>query len=133
VKSQPLSAEQRALLGFLLDRDFSGQRELAAQAESVETGGSSCSCGCPSFSLIADRSLPPAKVEQRMVSDAHGADPGGNSVGVLLFVEDGYLSEVEIFNNGEFDGFDGLPQPRSLTLSEWSSPDENGVRSLTNP
>jgi hypothetical protein len=54
-----------------------------------------------------------------MVSDAHGTDPGGNEVGVLLFIEDGYLSEVEVYSTtGE--GFDGLPQPLALKLSEWS-------------
>lgn len=95
----PLQSDQRSLLDFLLSRDFPGRAELARQAESVLTGGSSCSCGCPSFSLVPDRSLPSADVAyaERMVSDAHGTDPGGNAVGVLLFTEDGYLSEVEVY------------------------------------
>jgi hypothetical protein len=116
----------------LLDREFPGRTELAAQAESVMTAGTSCSCGCPSFSLTPRRSLPRADVEQRMVSDAHGSDPGGNAVGVLLFTEDGYLREVEVYSTTG-DGFDGLPQPRSLQLSNWSEPDERGTRWLMNP
>ena len=67
-----------------------------------------------------------------MVSDAHGTDPGGNSVGVLLFTEDGYLSQVEVYSV-EGGGFDGLPQPVSLQLSEWDTPDEHGNSRLLNP
>jgi hypothetical protein len=67
-----------------------------------------------------------------MVSDAHGLDPGGNSIGVLLFVKDGYLDDVEIYNN-EGSRFAGLPVPSALRLSEWTAPDQAGIRHLTNP
>ena len=66
-----------------------------------------------------------------MVSDAHGTDPGGSAVGVLLFVDDGYLSEVEVYSV-EGDDFAGLPRPTALTLSEWSEPDKLGTRHLRN-
>jgi hypothetical protein len=67
-----------------------------------------------------------------MASDAHGTDPGGNMVGVLLFVKDGYLDEVEIYSVTD-DGFAGLPHVNALKLSEWSHPNERGTRSLINP
>jgi hypothetical protein len=67
-----------------------------------------------------------------MVSDAHGLDPGGNSIGVLLFVKDGYLDDVEIYSN-EGSNFAGLPVASALKLSEWSEPDPSGARYLTNP
>ena len=67
-----------------------------------------------------------------MVSDAHGTDPGGNKIGVLLFTEDGYLSNVEIYGV-EGDNFAGLPRPDSLKLSEWSEPNEPGISQLLNP
>jgi hypothetical protein len=66
-----------------------------------------------------------------MVSDAHGTDPGGNEIGVLLFTEDGYLFDVEIYGVG--DDFAGLPRPDSLKLSEWSERDDHGTRRLLNP
>ena len=134
VEAQPLRSDERALLDLLLSRDFPGRGELVRRAETVRTGGLSCSCGCPSFTLIADRSLPAAPVAyaDRMVSDAHGTDPDGNEVGVLLFTEDGYLSEVEVYNV-QGDDYGGLPQPDSLKLSEWSEPNESGVRHLLNP
>ena len=133
MEERPLTSEERAVLEVLLSREFPGHAELVAQAASVRTGGSSCSCGCPSFSLIPDRALPPAPVAQRMVSDAHGDDPGGNRVGVLLFVDDGYLSEVEIYDvMCEDRGFAGLPDANGLRLSEWSEPNEFGTRWLRN-
>jgi hypothetical protein len=121
VEARPLQNDERAVLDFLLTRDFAGQEELARQAETVLTAGPSCSCGCPSFSLVANRSLPPAAVQyaDRMVSDAHGTDPGGNKVGVLLFTDNGYLSQVEVYSV-EGDDFGGLPNPDALKLSEWS-------------
>jgi hypothetical protein len=66
-----------------------------------------------------------------MPTDAHGTDPDGNLVGVLLFADDGYLSEVEVYS---IDGSDlaDLPDPRKLTLSEWSEPNETGARHLLN-
>lgn len=122
------------MLDLLLSRDFPGRSELARQAETVRTGGSSCSCGCPSFSLLADRTLPAANVDyaDRMVSDAHGIDPAGNLVGVLLFTKDGYLDDVEIYGVEDIT-FAGLPRPESLTLDEWSEPDKSGFRWLLNP
>lgn len=105
MEARALDRDQRALLDFLLSRELPGRTELIRQAETILTAGSSCSCGCPSFSLIADRDLPAAAVSyaDRMVSDAHGTDPGGNEVGVLLFTEDGYLVEVEIYGVGSDD------------------------------
>jgi hypothetical protein len=67
-----------------------------------------------------------------MVADAHGVDPGGNQVGVLLFVDDGYLFDVEIYSTTG-DGFAGLPQAAALKLSEWTEPNEHGTRWLSNP
>jgi hypothetical protein len=129
---RPLRPDERAVLAFLLERDFPGRDELRAQARSVQTTGLSCTCGCPSFALEADRSIPAAPVADRVPTDAHGMDPAGNEVGVLLFVDDGYLSEVEVYRLGD-GGFAGLPDPSALKLSEWSRPTERGVRHLLNP
>jgi hypothetical protein len=129
-----LQSGERAPLDLMLTRNFPGRTELVQQAATVQTAGLSCSCGCPSFSLVPDRSLPPSAVAyaERMVSEAHGTDPGGNEVGVLLFIEEGYLAQVEVYSFVG-DAFSGLPQPDSLKLSEWSEPNESGVRHLLNP
>jgi hypothetical protein len=71
-----------------------------------------------------------------MPTDAHGRDPGGNDVGVLLFVDEGYLSEVEVFDYGD-GSYAGLPDPADLKLSQWSewfvTDDGSRGRTLLNP
>ena len=127
-----LNQAERLLLDFLLAKPFSGRDALSRQAETVQTGGSSCTCGCPSFSLVPDKSLPPTEISGRaMVSDADGLDPGGTEVGVLLFIDEGYLFDVEVFNYG--DAFGGLPHPSALKIRERSAPDSDGHRRLLNP
>lgn len=91
--------------------DFQGRDELHRQSVSVQTAGSSCDCGCPSFRLNPDRDLLPASVDERVPVEAHGRDPDGHLVGVLLFTEDGYLANVEVF--GSFLGFPANRTSRS--------------------
>jgi hypothetical protein len=132
MEARELTKVERSLLEFLLTRRFAGRDALVQQAETVRTRGSSCRCGCPSFSLVPDRSLAAADVTERMVSDAHGLDPGGKAVAVLLFAQGGYLSEIEVF--GYEDGaFASLPDPSALTLNEWSEPTRRGGIYLANP
>jgi hypothetical protein len=135
METRALTDAERSLLDFLLSKQFAGRDALLRQAETVPTGGSSCGCGCPSFSLVPDRSLPAADLPDRVPSEAHGVDPGGNSVGVDLYADDGYLSDVEVFAwVWEGTEFAGLPDPSALKISEWSEPNSpGGVQWLLNP
>jgi len=132
MQARDLTSEERGVLDLLLTRRFQGRDALAAQAKTVQTTGLSCSCGCPSFALSPDRTLPSAEVAERMPTDAHGTDPDGNPVGVLLFVDDGYLSEVEVYSV-DGSGFAGLPDAGALKLSQWSKAKNTGMRHLLNP
>jgi hypothetical protein len=132
VEVRELTPDERGILDLLLTRTFAGREALLEQAKTVQTTGLSCTCGCPSFSLKPDRALAAAEVAHRMPSDAHGPDPGGNEIGVLLWVDDGYLFDVEIFSYGGA-GFAGLPDPSTLKLSKWSEPDDAGSHHLLNP
>jgi hypothetical protein len=121
MEPRDLTDRERSLLDLLLTRDFAGVDELRRQTSTVRTTGLSCTCGCPSFSLVPDR-VEPAAVSERMVSDAHGTDPLGNSVTVLLFVEDGYLAGVEVLDpTGEHaSALAGRPESAAVALSRWS-------------
>jgi hypothetical protein len=132
VTLRPLTTPERELLEFLLDQDFPGRAELRAQTHTVKTSGRSCPCGCPSFALIPNQPVPSAPIEARMVSDAHGTDPAGNLVGVLLFADDGYLSEVEVYSVTGAD-ISELPLVTDLKPNEWSEPSDRGTRHLLNP
>jgi hypothetical protein len=128
-----LTAAEHLLLEFLLTPPFPARDALALQAETVRTGGSSCDCGCPSFSLVPDRSLPPAELpeDSRVVSEANGHDPGGNCVHVILWVDaGGYLADVEVSDLHADSTFAGVPDPSALRISVWSEPDESGVQTL---
>jgi len=129
-----LTPQQAQLVEFRLSGDLGGHDEqLHNQAATVRTSGSSCDCGCPSFYLDPDRSTAATRSEPAgPLVEAHGRDPGGNFIGVLLWVRDGYLSEVEVFGY-EASEFAGLPNPGALSFSQWSEPDESGARSLLNP
>jgi hypothetical protein len=129
MQARDLTPDERGVLDLLLTRRFQGRDALAAQARMVQTTGPSCSCGCPSFELRPDTTLPPADVAERMPTDAHGTDQGGNPVGVLLFVDDGYLSEVEVYSV-DGSGFAGLPDASTLELSQWSKANNTGMRHL---
>lgn len=128
-----LTESQRALLDFLLAEDFPGRVALLEQSQHVETSGLSCDCGCPSFYLNPDRTTTaPAEVDNVVPIDAHTTTADGLPIEVLLFVRDGYLSELEIVWYGETPPAE-LPSPQDLVISQWSEPDESGGRVLLNP
>jgi len=82
----------------------------------------SCSCGCPSISLVVSDNAPAViAAKERIVVDLSGQTTEGSSVGVLLFQDNGKLSELEIYpydNEGEF----GLPTIESLSPFESGKP-----------
>ena len=94
---RPLTTTERALLDSMLDREFEGAAELRAQAGRV-TASSGCECGCVTLDLHVPDDVPvsattsPAPVEGTVV-DAAGEPIGG----VLLFVEHGRLSGLEVY------------------------------------
>ncbi|MBA2297326.1 MAG: hypothetical protein H0W14_04750 [Actinobacteria bacterium] len=47
--------------------------------------------------------------------DISGRDPEGHHVGVILFLDDGYLEQIEIYSI-EGDDFGGLPEPAELEV-----------------
>ena len=131
--TRDLTDAERKIVQFMLSEPFPGRDQLIPQAETVRSTGASCSCGCPSFGLAPDRSLAPAIVPERVPVSASGRDPGGNPVGVLLFVDGGYMSNLEVFSAQGDSVFAGLPEPADLSIDEWSERDQDGVRYLRNP
>jgi hypothetical protein len=103
---RPLTAKERALLDALLARDFPGAPVLREQVlHTAATPG--CTCGCGTLDLHVSDAAPtvaaggPAPVEGTI----RGAD-GRPVGGVLLFVEDGRLSRLDVTSHG-----DPLPVP----------------------
>jgi hypothetical protein len=93
---RPLAAEERAILEFMLGVDFPGARELRAQvAHAVVVAR--CPCGCATISIEVDRARTPAAEVCTRVPVAAENGP----FGLLLFVDGGYLSGLEIYSAGD--------------------------------
>lgn len=81
----------------LLDLPFEGSAELRQQAVVTAVVGK-CRCGCASVDLRVDESqAKPARVTVSPIP-AEGDWAGG---GIILFVEDGWLSYLEIYANSD--------------------------------
>jgi hypothetical protein len=97
--ARPLSDNERDVLGALLDQEAPGATELRDQLGQVEVV-SNCNCGCGSIAFTprshrTDRSSSSAlyPVEGEVLDD------DGNLIGgVLLFVRDGRLNDVDVYS-----------------------------------
>jgi len=104
VAGRQLTGREREVLDFLLSRPFPGRDELVPQAGvAVVTGR--CSCGCATIDLGVDRSRvkPATGIKERVPVSAYSRDihdPDGGYE-LLLFVDDGLLSCLEIVSYGD--------------------------------
>lgn len=98
----PLGERERALLDGILGEDFVGVAALREQVRTVQAT-KACDCGCGTIDLVvadpdARRSEAPSPVPvEGRVTDAAGKEVGG----LLLFVDDGMLANLEIYSFGE--------------------------------
>jgi hypothetical protein len=115
---RPLAEEERAALDFLLTADFPGVDELRLQAPAMQVVGR-CPCGCATieFEVDADRA-PAAVVVPRVPVEASGAD---KPFGLLLFVDDGHLSSLEIWSTDD-EMWDTFPPPSAFETPRPAAP-----------
>ncbi|MCC5579593.1 hypothetical protein IMZ11_28585 [Microtetraspora sp. AC03309] len=107
-----LSVEEQAVILALLAQDFPGADELRAQVPSAVVSGR-CACGCATVDLGAGtgpRALTSPVQDGVLIS----ADVRGRSDGVLLFVEEGHLSCLEVYSIKDEPAT--LPQPEDLIV-----------------
>lgn len=93
--SRPLTPAERAVLDFLLAGDFPGAAELRAQLPTVRVSGG-CRCGCPTIDLVVDDAAPAAALNGRVAAEADAPDGG-----IILFADEGRLSELEYWSTGD--------------------------------
>ena len=94
---RPPSDRESEILEFLLGLDDDRLAPLREQARTVVVAGT-CACSCATVDLAVDRDRgSPAKLCSPVVSaDARMAD-GVPAVGLLLFLDEGWLSLLEIW------------------------------------
>ncbi len=105
----PLDSSERALLLGLLAHDFAGVEALRVQALAVEAVPG-CVCGCGTIELTPlGTDLPRSDAESPVPVAGDVLDAAGEPVGgLLLFVEDGLLSALEVYSEADVDP---LPLP----------------------
>jgi hypothetical protein len=93
---RPLSESERRILDALLSSPFVGALELRTQVEQAKVVGG-CDCGCPTVYLEVPEETPPSPA--RGVPVSADVAPVGDKLGggILLFVESGRLSSLELF------------------------------------
>ncbi|MCA0155826.1 hypothetical protein LB823_06415 [Tsukamurella sp. M9C] len=95
---RPLTDIERAILDGFLSFGFPGVEELRSQVPTVRARPS-CSCGCGSIALLADRSAPASLRTSWTPLEAALADGEGGVIGgLLLFTNDGYLDALEVYS-----------------------------------
>jgi hypothetical protein len=96
---RPLLPEERATLLALLNyADFDGRDTLLEQVDSARADWY-CGCGCATVTLTVDPAAPSARRTYRPIpNEATVVDLNGEIIGgVIVFADDGYLSNLEIF------------------------------------
>jgi hypothetical protein len=105
-----LPIERDTLLAILNHADFEGRDELISQVDAASVDGY-CGCGCATVSLVVHseaRQAPTALHElpnSAQVLDAEGEEIGG----IIVFLLDGYLSYLEIYDYLDPGGISPLP------------------------
>ena len=113
--SRPLSADERRLLAAWLATEFPGAAELRAQLPAV-TASRGCSCGCGTITRHVPSGAPASPAESPVPVEGTVYDGTGTAVGgLLLFVHDGLLSELEVYPLD--DAPLALPPPERVTWS----------------
>ena len=106
---RPLTTTERALLDALLDQEFDGVAELRAQARRA-TASTGCECGCVTLDLHVPDDAPVSSAAGTAPVEGTVVDAAGEPIGgVLLFVERGRLSGLEVHSRDE-----PLPYPVPL-------------------
>jgi hypothetical protein len=118
---RPLTQEEEKFLRWTLEHGSDEARSYLPQIEGM-LARRSCGCGCPSISLVvSDNALPAIAGKERIVVDLTGRSVEGASVGVLIFQDEGKLSELEIYSYGD-EGEFGLPTIESIASFEGGKP-----------
>jgi hypothetical protein len=94
---RPLTEREAEILDFLLGINEHRLAPLREQARTAVVAGT-CACGCATIDLAVDReSGGPANLCSPVVSADSRPNTGVPAVGLLLFLDEGWLSLLEIW------------------------------------
>jgi hypothetical protein len=108
---RPLTTNERDVVQRLLEPRFPGRDELRAQLD-VATARETDDDGCIE---LACEGVPPAPVKWRIPAEGECPYGEGDIIYVLLYVENGFMSSLEIYTAGGTP-WSGLPAAGDLKL-----------------
>ena len=118
--NRPLSSQELELLTYLLNLSPTTQAFTAQLPFTTVTHR--CKCGCPTVSLSVSAEGPATQASQRVIVDVKAA-VRDKSVGILVFADEGKLSELEVYDlSGEIEAPFPLPSIESIGMWQRSSP-----------
>ena len=109
---RPLTAEEQALLIWLLEHGIPDARNFLSQINTLRAR-SSCTCGCPSIEFTVPLDAPYVETTHGTLAAFSGKSDGIDVV-LALTAGFGVLSGLEISPTGETDRPFGLPAIESL-------------------
>jgi hypothetical protein len=112
-EERALSSAESQFLTYLLTNGSESAKTFIEQVP-FATVVSHCGCGCPTIGLEVSLEAERGHSDGRVVVDLLGLTPAGGQVGVLVFVDDGFLSELEIYELDELQHPFPLPTIESL-------------------
>jgi hypothetical protein len=112
---RPLSTDESSLLLFLLEHESDKLHLLLPQIQGL-LARSGCDCGCPTIEFLVNVEIEPAFSDLRVITDDVYGHSDSRLVGTFLIIDDGKLSEMEIYDvSGQISGAYGLPDISTLT------------------
>ena len=106
---RPLTSRELELLDALLRHEFPGVHELRVQARRT-SASPGCTCGCGTLALHVPDTAPRSSASNPVPVEGTVVDAAGEPIGgLLLFLDDGRLSGLEVYSLVD----DPLPLPSS--------------------
>ena len=105
-ESRDLTAEERALVQWLLEHGTANAQQFLSQLQQAKVH-SHCMCGCASidFAIAGER---PKHFAMRVLSDFQWQDQDLNLFGAFVFEQDGLLAGLDLWS------IDGQATPSTL-------------------
>lgn len=103
---RPPTDAERAALHKVLNFDFEGADELRQELDGLQVRAS-CACGCPSIALFHPDGHHAFNPEARSrmapldLAITAGPDPDDHGGGMILWLIDGHLADLEIYWHGQ--------------------------------
>ena len=100
-EARPLSVNEQALVDALLAPDFPGVEPLRQQAMAL-LAQPGCRCGCGTIDLLPQGDVPRSTTRSPVPSEGRLRSVTGDGIGgLLLFLEHGLLTSLEVYSYAE--------------------------------